>query len=218
MMNLQEKSMDNPNHPVAAIDHEMTTLERDDRELIISHKAGDETAFPELVQRYEARVYNHCVRMINDREESADLTQEVFLKVFRNIGNYEHTYSFYTWLYRITVNCCIDYIRKRKRQAQSISLSFNTSDESDSGKEQDIPDVTFTPERFIRDKETSRILKKAIGQLSEKMRAIILLKEIEGFSYEEIADILNCSRGTVKSRLFRARERLRELLESGQLT
>ena len=210
--------MDNPNPPVATIDTEITTLERDDRDLITSHKDGDETAFPELVQRYETRVYNHCVRMINDREESADLTQEVFLKVFRNIGNYEHTYSFYTWLYRITVNCCIDYIRKRKRQAQSISLSFNTTDESSSGKEQEIPDITFTPDRFMRDKETSKMLHEAMSRLSDKMRTIILLKEIERFSYEEIADILNCSRGTVKSRLFRARERLRELLESGQLS
>jgi len=204
--------MDNARYPVDAIDPDSTTLEREDQELIIAHKAGDESAFPVLVRRYENRVFNHCVRMVNDREESADLTQEVFLKVFRNIQNYEHTYSFYTWLYRITVNCCIDFIRKKKRHAPKVSLSYHSYDEAGSGKEQDVPDVTFTPERFMDDQETTRVLHEAIGKLSEKMRAIILLKEIEGFSYEEIADILGCSRGTVKSRLFRARERLKEIL------
>jgi len=184
-----------------------------DHDLISAHKEGNKDAFSLLVKKYESRVFNHCFRMVNDREESADLTQEVFLKVYRNIGNYEHTYSFYTWLYRITVNCCIDYIRKRKRQLQSVSLSFSSPEESGSGKEQDVPDITYTPDRHMRDHEISKMLHVAIDKLSEKMRTIILLKEIEGFSYEEIADILNCSRGTVKSRLFRARERLRELLE-----
>lgn len=186
---------------------------KSDHELISSHKAGDRIAFQHLVRKYENRVYNHCLRMVNDEEESADLTQEVFLKVYRNINNYEHTYSFYTWLYRITVNCCIDYMRKKRRQLTSYSLSQNLSDEPGSaGREQDIPDEKFGPEIRMQNVELSDVLTQAIGQLSEKLRSIIILKEIEGFSYEEIAEILNCSRGTVKSRLFRARERLKEIL------
>lgn len=186
---------------------------RKDDELIASFKDGDHTAFQELVLKYEQRVYNHCLRMVSDDVESYDLTQEVFLKVFRKIKNYEHTYSFYTWLYRITVNCCIDYLRRKRRHIQSVSLSSSQSDDSgDAGKEQDIPDSTFVPDTALLNRELDDVLQAAIGQLSEKLRSIIILKEVEGFSYEEIADVLGCSRGTVKSRLFRARERLKELL------
>lgn len=186
---------------------------RKDDVLITGFKDGDTDAFQELVLKYEKRVYNHCMRMVSDEEESYDLTQEVFLKVFRKIKNYEHTYSFYTWLYRITVNSCIDYLRRKKRQVQSVSLSANPGDDSSqNGKEQDIPDSTFVPDVAFANKELDEVLHQAIGQLSERLRSIILLKEIEGFSYEEIAEILGCSRGTVKSRLFRARERLKEIL------
>lgn len=188
-----------------------------DRGWIAAFKAGDITAFEQLVEKYERRVYNHCLRMTNDAEESHDLTQEVFLKVFRNILNYQPNYSFYTWLYRITVNCCIDHIRKKKRNIQGISLSNPFPDENgESGKEQDIPDTTFFPEDHLATLQLRSHLRAAIEQLSEKLRMIIILKEIEGFSYEEIAEILSCSRGTVKSRLFRARERLKEILSAGQ--
>ena len=186
---------------------------RKDDALIVSFKGGDHAAFQELVLKYEQRVYNHCLRMVGDEVESDDLTQEVFIKVFRKIHNYEHTYSFYTWLYRITVNCCIDYLRRKRRQIQGVSLSGSgLDDSSDAGREQDIPDTTFVPDTTLLNQELDGVLRRAIAQLSEKLRAIIILKEVEGFSYEEIAEVLGCSRGTVKSRLFRARERLKELL------
>jgi RNA polymerase sigma-70 factor, ECF subfamily len=186
---------------------------RKDDELIASFKAGDHSAFQELVLKYEQRVYNHCLRMVSDEVESYDLTQEVFLKVFRKIKNYEHTYSFYTWLYRITVNCCIDYLRRKRRHIQGVSLSAGGADDpSENGREQDIPDSTFMPDTTLLNRELDEVLRGAIAQLSEKLRSIIILKEVEGFSYEEIAEVLGCSRGTVKSRLFRARERLKELL------
>jgi len=190
-----------------------STDQLSDHELISAYKGGDRDAFRGLVMKYENRVFNHCMRMVNDEVESADLTQEVFLKVYRNIQNYEHTYSFYTWLYRITVNCCIDFMRKKKRQLSSVSLTQTHYDDSgNSGKEQDIPDETFGPEIQLANSEMSDLLNDAINQLSEKLRVIIVLKEIEGFSYDEISEILKCSRGTVKSRLFRARERLKEIL------
>ena len=187
---------------------------RKDTELINAFKDGDSLAFHELVLKYEDRVYNHCLRLISDEEESFDLTQEVFLKVFRKIKNYEHTYAFYTWLYRITVNSCIDYMRRKKRMVPSISLSMTSHDNAmESGREHDIPDTTFTPTSHYEKAELNTKLNEALEQLSEKLRIILVLKEMEGFSYEEIAEILGVSRGTVKSRLFRARERLKELLE-----
>ena len=184
-----------------------------DHELVAAFKAGDQSAFDELWLKYEQRVYNHCMRMVGNEAESQDLAQDVGIKVIRNIKNYEHTYAFYTWLYRITVNCCIDFLRKKRRRAQEISLTPNGDDESgDQVREHSIPDETFVPDKTLLNRELSDVMNRAIGQLSEKLRAIIVLKEVDGFSYEEIADILECSRGTVKSRLFRARERLKELL------
>lgn len=190
-----------------------STPGNDDKVLITAFKNGDKEAFQALVQKYESRVFNLCHRMVNDEVESRDLTQEVFLKIYRSIEKYQHNYAFYTWIYRIAVNCCIDYMRKKKRHANTISLSLSYSDSAgDQGKEMEIEDETYVPEQQLQNTELKEMLKVAIGQLSEKLQSIIVLKEIEGFTYEEIAEILNCSRGTVKSRLFRARERLREIL------
>ena len=123
------------------------------------------------------------------------------------------TTTFAPWVYRIAVNCCIDYMRKKKRNAHTVSLTISLDTESgEQGKEQDIADLTYAPDAALESRELSDMLHAAIGQLSEKLQAIIILKEIEGFTYDEIAEILDCSRGTVKSRLFRARERLKELL------
>jgi RNA polymerase sigma-70 factor (ECF subfamily) len=185
-----------------------------DRELVVAVKAGDQEAFAELWLKYETRVYNHCMRMLGDEHDSMDLTQDVGIKVIRNIKNYQHTYAFYTWLYRITVNCCIDAIRKKRRHAPEVSLTPHGDEESgDQPRENSIPDETFVPDKALLNQELSDVMNGAIGQLSEKLRAIIVLKEVDGFSYDEIAAILGCSRGTVKSRLFRARERLKEMLK-----
>ena len=186
----------------------------EDQALIAALKLGDGEAFRALVLKYERQVYNHCLRMVYDEEESYDLAQEIFLRVFRNIGNYQHNFTFYTWLYRITVNCCIDYLRKRKRQPPSVSLSQPIGGERarEAAREQDVPDETYLPDKSALNRELGQVLDRALAKLSVKLREIIVLKEVEGLSYEEIAEILNCSRGTVKSRLFRARERLKELL------
>jgi RNA polymerase sigma-70 factor (ECF subfamily) len=187
---------------------------QEDQALIAALKQGDGEAFRSLVLKYERQVYNHCLRMVYDEEESYDLTQEIFLRVYRNIGNYQHNFTFYTWLYRITVNCCIDYLRKRKRQPPCVSLSQPGPGEStrEPAREQDFPDETYLPDKSALNRELGQVLERALAKLSVKLREIIVLKEVEGLSYEEIAEILNCSRGTVKSRLFRARERLKELL------
>lgn len=185
----------------------------EDSLLITAVKAGDTQAFSRLIEKYQHRVYGHCLRMTGHEAEAFDLAQEVFLKVYRHIGRYEHTYAFYTWIYRITDNCCIDYARKRKRETQRVSLSLAPGAEGGAtGREQDIPDDSYVPDKRVLQQELRTVLDDAIGKLSAKLRRIIVLKEIEGLSYEEIAEVLQCSRGTVKSRLFRARERLKELL------
>ena len=184
-----------------------------DREVISAIRAGDTAAFELLVHKYEARVFHHCLRMVGDREESTDLTQEVFLKVYRNIHKYEHAYAFYTWLYRITANCCIDYFRSSKRKVQKVSLSqVDGNSQQDNARDYEIPDERFGPELNLMNSELRETLNEAIGQLSENLRSTIFLKEIEGFSYAEIAEISECSIGTVKSRMHRAREELRDAL------
>ena len=186
-----------------------------DREIITAIREGDTSAFKFLVRKYETRVFHHCLRMVGDREESTDLTQEVFLKVFRNIHKYEHGYAFYTWLYRITVNCCIDYFRNAKRKIKKISLSqLDNWDQSDNAREQDIPDERYGPEVNLMNSELRGVLNSAVSKLSENLRSTIILKEIEGFSYAEIAEISECSIGTVKSRMHRAREELKDYLTS----
>lgn len=213
---MRKPTSDDPNKQDAASSE--PPAEVNDIDLIAAFKDGDMLAFQTLVEKYENRVYNLCMRMVNDEVESRDLTQEVFLKVYRSIMKYQHTYSFYTWVYRITVNCCIDYIRKKKRRAQTVSLtSHNASEGADPVREHEIPDTTYVPETAMEKSELREMLNSAIGQLSEKLQSIIVLKEIEGFTYEEIAEILDCSRGTVKSRLFRARERLKEILTQYKL-
>lgn len=181
-----------------------------DREIICAIREGDTGAFRLLVEKYQTRVYRHCLRMVGNREESKDLTQEVFLKVFKKIHKYEHAYGFYTWLYRITVNCCIDYLRKANRKIKTVPLAqLDHWDQSESARDQEIPDEKFCPESEFWNMELRDILNNAVSKLPEILRSAIVLKHIEGFSYAEIAAIFNCSIGTVKSRMHRAREELK---------
>ncbi len=185
----------------------------EDQDLIAAAKVGDERAFAKLMRKYEERVQKHCLRIVGDEQEAEDLKQEVFVKVFRSLPSYEHTYAFYTWMYRITQNCCIDRIRKIKRQALEISLTPRPDEDGqDAPREHSIPDETYVPEKEALNNELKATIEAALAKLSPKLREIIVLKEQEGLSYEEIGAMLHCSRGTVKSRLFRAREKLQDLL------
>ena len=133
-----------------------------------------------------------------------------YKKVFKKIHKYEHAYGFYTWLYRITVNCCIDYLRKANRKIKTVPLAqLDHWDQSESARDQEIPDEKFCPESEFWNMELRDILNNAVSKLPEILRSAIVLKHIEGFSYAEIAAIFNCSIGTVKSRMHRAREELK---------
>ena len=184
-----------------------------DFELIKASKLGDQQSFDVLLMKYGGRVHNHCRRMVDDEAECADLTQEVFLKVYRNLANYEHAYSFYTWLYRITVNTCIDHMRKKRRRISEVSLTHSDySERWDSGSEQEISDETYCPEDRMQNLELGAEITRAMEKLPARLRSYIILKDVEGFTYSEIATVFDCSPGTVKSSLFNARQKLKTLL------
>lgn len=192
----------------------MASVEQaNDYELIRASKLGDHESFNILLMKYGTRVYNHCRRIVGDEAECADLTQEVFLKVFRNLENYEHAYSFYTWLYRITVNTCIDQMRRKRRRISEVSLTHgDRSERWDNEMEQEIPDESFCPEERMMNLELGAEITKAMEKLPPRLRSYIILKDVEGFTYSEIASIFDCSPGTVKSSLFNARHKLKDLL------
>jgi RNA polymerase sigma-70 factor (ECF subfamily) len=178
----------------------------DDNQLIERLMEGSEEAFLEMFEQYKGRIFNVVYRILGDPSECEDVVQEVFLKAFRNIGSFNHQSALYTWLYRIGVNAAVDYKKKFKRQGV-VSLYRQDGTLHDLASEADGPDAD--PQR----REMAGLLKGALDQLTEKHRTILILREFEGLSYDEIAEVLNCSKGTVESRLFRARGRLREKLE-----
>jgi len=173
----------------------------DDGDLINRFKGGELSAFEDVVRKYQDRVYNLCRYMIQDAHDAQDAAQDVFLKAYRNLKTFKPDASLYTWLYRIAVNTCLDYKKKsRPEQAEDESV---------------IDDLTSTepsPEQRYQSKEIGQAIQLALQKLPESLRAAIVLKEIEDLSYEEIAEVLHTSIGTVKSRVSRAREELRRLL------
>ncbi|MBR2852240.1 MAG: sigma-70 family RNA polymerase sigma factor, partial [Anaerotignum sp.] len=169
---------------------------------------GDMLAFEELILKHEKIVYNVALRMMNHSEDAKDISQEVFLKAYRSLGNFDERSQFSTWLYRITHNTCIDEMRKRKGK-QSYSLEEELENEEGSMQRQ-IADEGDTPEEsLLREEQKSEIL-QALDTLSEEHKAAVILRDVKGLSYEEIAEILELSLGTVKSRISRARNQLKK--------
>lgn len=182
-------------------------------DLIRALKLGDQDSFSVLQMKYGNRVYNHCRRFLNDDAECADLTQEVFLKVFINMANYDHIYSFYAWLYRITANTCIDHIRKKSRRIIEVSLTNGQHGKLwDNETELEISDDTFCPEQRLMNLELGIEITKAMDKLPLRQRSFLILKNVEGFTYSEIAIIFDIPLSTVKSTLLRARDKLKDLL------
>ena len=179
-----------------------------EKELIAKAKQGDMQAFEELILKHEKIVYNVALRMMNHSEDAKDISQEVFLKAYRNIKNFDERSMFSTWLYRITTNTCIDEMRKRKGK-QSYSLEEELENE-DGSMQRQIADEGDTPEEsLMRGEEKGEIL-QALDTLSEEHRAAIILRDVKGLSYEEISEIIELPMGTVKSRISRARNQLKK--------
>lgn len=184
----------------------------DEAVLINKAKKGDITAFEALIEDHQKRVYNIALRILNNSEDAYDAAQEVFIKVYKSIASFKGDSSFSTWIYRITKNVCLDEIRKRKKN-KAISIDEEYENEEGSMQKQ-IYDDSPGPEEITERKIDKEQIYKAIELLSEQQKIVLVLRDIQGFSYEEIGKIIDCPEGTVKSRINRARKSLVELLRS----
>lgn len=173
-------------------------------------KAGDEAEFERLVQICEKRVYNLALRYTNNEADAADIAQEVFLRVYRALPDFKEESAVTTWVYRITVNTAIDLTRKKTRRRENSLTGYGEDEET---PELDIVDESYSPELEYEKTELRAALGHAIASLSEEHRKIIIMRDVNGMTYNEIGEILSLGEGTVKSRLFRARDRLRAVLE-----
>lgn len=188
-------------------------MEDNDLELVERIQNGDRDAFKDLVERYQRKVYSICYGMLKDSESSLDVSQEVFIKVYRYLDKFNKNSSFYTWLYRITVNMCIDHIRKNSR-VRRVEYDDRISHDGDiEGDEHILPSrLGLHPDKVYGRKELRQKMLEALETLTEKHRTILIMREVEGLSYEEMADVLNISKGTVMSRLFHARRYFQEAI------
>lgn len=171
---------------------------------------GDPAAFDELVLAYQDRIYNLINRMVGDADEAYDLLQDTFVKAYRALASFRRDARFSTWIYRIAVNACLSRHRKqavRKRHAPvSLDQGYRTADGGE--VRPDPPDVSREPARETTRRETQVLVRQAIDALDDDYRLVVLLRDMEGYSYEEIQEILGCPIGTVRSRLHRARAEL----------
>ncbi len=199
----------------------MICLQHPDTALIVRCQERDPSAFDEIVSRYKQKIFSYVYRMIGDSDEAEDVTQDIFLKMYVSLPSFRSEASISTWLYRIAGNLCIDRYRKRRRReaalgGEMVSLDAGGPDNGDTGMPGgsaiDVPDDTSEPLRMLERSETERQIQSALAQLPEKMRAVVVLHDVEGLAYEEIAAALSVPLGTVKSRLFNARMQLRKLL------
>ena len=186
-----------------------------DELLIRRAQRGDADAFEQLLLEHQKNVYNLCYRMAGNPDDAMDLSQETFLQAWRCLDQYQFASAFSTWLYRLCSNICIDFLRRRRRQ-QTVPLTFEDAD----GEEQTyaVPDAQPLPEEQVELKLTRETLAAAMAQLLPEHRAVLQLRVVNEMSYEQIADVLDIQIGTVKSRLSRARNQLKKILERGNLS
>ncbi|MDK2124228.1 RNA polymerase sigma factor RpoE [Parachitinimonas caeni] len=187
-----------------------------DQELVVRVQRGDKKAFELLVNKYHRKIARLLSRMIRDQAEIEDVTQEAFIKAYRAIPSFRGESAFYTWLYRIAINTAKNYLASMGRRP-----TLSTEYEDDEGETLDaaaqIPDLN-TPETELMNRQIVSTVNEAVEALPEELRTAITLREMEGLSYEDIATVMNCPIGTVRSRIFRAREaiatQLRPLLDT----
>ncbi len=195
----------------AAVRRDPITSHLDDASLVQQAQAGDVQAFGRLVLRYQDRVYNTCWRICRSTEDAADLTQEAFLKAYRAIGTFAGKSSFYTWVFRIAVNLALSH-RKRAKLRLVTSLDDAPDDESPVAQ-READTRSPSPAARAEDGEMHAAVADALGRIDEHHRAVLVLRDIEGFDYHSIAEVLEITVGTVKSRVHRARAALRVELD-----
>ncbi len=186
----------------------------DDLTLVKRVRSGDQRAFKLLVERYQRKVYAVALGMLKDKEAAMDVSQEAFVKVYKYLDHFKGDSSFYTWLYRITANICIDHLRKRAGSGGE-HVEFDetvTSDMSEARIGALGSRLGTNPQKSALRRELAEKIQEALAQVPEKHRAILLLREIEGMSYEDLARTLDIPKGTVMSRLFHARAKVQKIL------
>jgi RNA polymerase sigma-70 factor (ECF subfamily) len=179
--------------------------ERDVDQLLVERvQRGDKRAFELLVSKYQRKINRLVSRLVRDSAEVEDVTQEAFIKAYRALAQFRGESAFYTWLYRIAINTAKNYLASQGRRAPTSTE--NDAEEAETFEHADQLRDINSPESLLMSKQVGQAVSKAVDALPEELRTAIQLREIEGMSYEEIADVMNCPIGTVRSRIFRARE------------
>jgi RNA polymerase sigma-70 factor (ECF subfamily) len=188
-----------------------TLLDSHDAAFVRRLQAGEDTAYDELVRTYNASIYHVAYRMLGDSADAADAVQDTFLKVFRNVESFRGEASLKTWIFRIGISEILNRLRwwKRRHRLSTVSMDDNRNG---NGRALCIPDAAPSPYQSLESKEQEMAIQQALGRLSADHRSIVVLRDIEGFAYTEIADVLGISVGTVKSRLARARADMKKSL------
>jgi RNA polymerase sigma-70 factor, ECF subfamily len=186
-------------------------VETPDADLVSLFQSGNTRAFDQLVLRHKDRIFNLCYRLLGDHQEAYDTAQEIFIKAYKNLKSFRGEASFFTWLYLIAVNTCKNRLKsleyRYRRKKVSLQNPFNTEDED---KESEIEDDSESPLLLLEKKERMELIQGAIDSLPAEQKMVVVLRDIEGLSYDEIIKITGHRLGTVKSKLSRARLFLRE--------
>ncbi len=208
-MNYFESSTVQAGNPMKLTEEDKMSEKTLDAELVTQAKEGKMEAFELLVNRYQQRVANVISKFVKDRHEIQDVAQEVFIKVFRALPNFRGDSSFYTWIYRIAVNTSKNYLVSRSRRIQNTQVEFEDAESFNTNEDQRNLD---TPDAVYARGELEQTMSKAISMLPEDLKAAIILREVDGLSYDEIAAKMECPIGTVRSRIFRARDAIDQAL------
>jgi len=196
--------------PIDLKEQQKAESRAEDSRLIQAALAGDDASYKKLMKKYHDAIYNFIYRMIHDKQQVEDLTQEAFIKAFQSLASFNEEYAFSTWLYKIATNNSIDYIRKRKLHTYSIDKPI---DAKDSEYSFELPDETYETDQEMISDQRAKMLNEAIAKLPEKYHKVIRLRHVDERSYEEIAVMLKLPIGTVKAHIFRAREMLYKALK-----
>ncbi len=189
-------------------------MERTDNDLVREARRGDKEAFRALVERYQRKITSVALGMVRNPDDAMDIAQDTFIKAYRNLDGFKGESSFYTWLYRIVVNRAIDVQRRDRRQpVVAVEDRFASDDGSDPYERIYVESQQSDPHEETQSRQIGARVKQAIDELTPDHKAVILLREVEGLSYEEISDIMQCSLGTVMSRLHYARKKLQRKLK-----
>ena len=181
----------------------------DEKNIVFKAANGDHAAFEQIVNLYEKKIYNMALRYCNNSDDAMDISQEVFLRLYRFLPKFNGESQFSTWIYRITMNVCHDFAGKKNGITE---VSFDAKSDDDEDYTVEIADERFSPENELEKKELREIIKQGIADLDEAYRDAVIMRDINGLAYEDIAEILQIGVGTVKSRIARGREKLRKFL------